>query len=223
MKTKTLLILTSLSTICLFVTSCHPNKEEYYKLLNENRTLLAINDSLQKELDLYQYSPQKLLADVQRFYEIDDRMNLKNTIILLEKYHPESDEYRQSLQIWDQKQKEIEKKLKEIKAKQKESDNISKDMKKFISLYNKLIKFKRTNDFKKYGFAKGGKYYAWLNEATTLNNTAEISNFTEYGIVPGDLVALGYGYVASEGAETESTKSLRKSIEKAIAKVNGER
>ena len=223
MKTNLLNFLTLLSVVCLSATSCHPNKEEYYKLLNENRILLTKNDSLQKELNMYKYSAQKLFADVQRYYEIDDRTSLENTIILLEKYHPESDEYQQSLQLWERKQNEIAKRVKEIESKQKNTDNISQDMRQFISLYNRLIKFKGSSDFKKYGFGKGGKYNTWLTEANKLNDNANLSNFTKFGIVPGHIVSLGYAYVASGGTETEATKSLREIIDKAIAEAHGKK
>lgn len=106
-------------------------------------------------------------------------------------------------------------------AKAVEDKSIQKDMETFIDLYNELIAFKGKDDFKRFGFAQGGLYYTWLERANSMVENANLSHFTKYGFVPGDLVALGNLYVSSKGKETDATRVLRNAIDSGIAKATG--
>ena len=98
---------------------------------------------------------------------------------------------------------------------------IPKDVAEFIDLYTELTRFKDKNDFKRLGFGQGSPYKNWYNRANTLTSTAKLPHFTKYGIVPGDIVALGNAYVASAGKENVTTKALNEAIKKGIDKANG--
>ena len=100
-------------------------------------------------------------------------------------------------------------------------NGIPKDLETFIDLYNELIAFKGKDDFKRFGFGEGSPYYSWLNRASALEKSADLSHFVKYGIVPGDLAALGNLYASSKGKETDAAKLLKSTIESAIAKATG--
>lgn len=71
-----------------------------------------------------------------------------------------------------------------------------------MKLYNELMKFKDTATFIKYGFAIAGPHNVWLKKVEKLS---EETNKSKYG----DLLILGFHYVASKGKETNITKALR--------------
>ena len=86
-------------------------------------------------------------------------------------------------------------------------------------LYNELISFKDTKEFKKFGFAQGGPYHEWVGEAKALNDSSVsmISFVGAYNFVPGDLLQLGMEYVSSKGEETSFTSDSRSILEAAFA------
>ena len=103
------------------------------------------------------------------------------------------------------------------------SEPIPQDVEKFISLYKELLSFKDKSDFKSLGFGKGSKYQKWLNKADKLSETADISHFLKYNIVPGDLTSLAYVYVSTQGKENEASRVIRANIDEAITQINKSR
>ena len=96
-----------------------------------------------------------------------------------------------------------------------EADKI-KALKEFKELYDELIEFKRTNDFKKYGFAEGGPYNGWLKRVDNLANKYDSKIFADQGILMGNLQVLGVYYVSSEGEETSETDFYNKIFRTAL-------
>jgi len=103
------------------------------------------------------------------------------------------------------------------------NEPIPHDIEQFISLYKELLSFKDKSDFKSLGFGKGSKYQKWLNKANKLAETADISHFLKYNIVPDDLTSLAYVYVSTQGKENEASKIMRGNIDDAIAEINKNR
>lgn len=87
----------------------------------------------------------------------------------------------------------------------------------FKSLYNELILFKDSDDFKKYGFAIGGPYNNWLKRAKGLEKKYGPKVLLDRGILIGELQILGTSYVGSKGKETTVTQSFNKAFLDGIA------
>lgn len=83
----------------------------------------------------------------------------------------------------------------------------------FEQLYNSLLTFKNTNEFRQKGFGTGSKYHYWLVKVNELK-TAKGSNLLlpNCGIVVGELEMLGLEYVSTKGRETEYTINTKKLI-----------
>ena len=71
-----------------------------------------------------------------------------------------------------------------------------------MELYKKLMNFKDTSDFKRFGFAPGGSNRSWLKKVEYLYRTTKKEMY-------GHLMTLGMHYVTSQGKETKITKKLR--------------
>ena len=110
----------------------------------------------------------------------------------------------------------IESKVEEVVA----NEPIPQDVEQFIALYNELLSFKDKSDFIRMGFGKGSKYQKWLNKADKLADSADISHFLKYNIVPGDLTSLAYVYISTQGKENEASRVLRANIDEAITEIN---
>ncbi len=74
-----------------------------------------------------------------------------------------------------------------------------------MELYDKLMKFKDTPDFKKFGFALGGSNRSWLKKVEYLYRTTKKETY-------GHLMTLGMHYATSQGKETKITKALRNKL-----------
>jgi hypothetical protein len=89
----------------------------------------------------------------------------------------------------------------------------------FKKLYSELLSIKDTPDFKKYGFAVGGPYNAWLLRVQELENMpASNLLFSQKGVLAVELELLGLAYVESQGKETEQTKHFNNTFNKAMLK-----
>lgn len=74
-------------------------------------------------------------------------------------------------------------------------------------LFNSLMSFKNTRDFREYGFGGGGKYYYWLRDVQSLKTAQGADLFlSECGFVIGDLEMLGIEYATSGGKETDYSR-----------------
>ena len=87
----------------------------------------------------------------------------------------------------------------------------------FNTLYQELLTFKETQDFKTYGFGSEGSNSNWLYKVEKLKNNPDSKLLLkEKGIVPEDLEKLGLAYAVSEGHETEITKMFNELFKKAL-------
>ena len=116
-----------------------------------------------------------------------------------------------------QNDKKESKETKTVKVEQTDdTEKVEKVFRQFKSLYEELKGFKDKQDFKKYGFGKGGPYNKWLKAVEELENSPDSKLLLKKGIVAGELKALGLEYVNSKGQETEVTKYFNKIFSKAI-------
>lgn len=85
------LILLSVMTFCI---ACGPSTAEFENLKSENAVLKGQVDSLNKELDMYKYSPEKLLADAQLLAKNEDvnMEDLRRILAQINQYHPQATE-----------------------------------------------------------------------------------------------------------------------------------
>lgn len=86
----------------------------------------------------------------------------------------------------------------------------------FKTLYQELMTFKNSTDFKANGFGAGGSNSAWLEKVQGLKNNPDSKLLLKKGIVAGELEQLGLAYAGSKGQETEVTKTFTKIFEEAI-------
>lgn len=91
MKTNLFLCSTLLAMVCTFV-GCGPTMEEYNRLQRENDFLTQQVDSLKKEIEMYQNTPDKLFAEAQDYIKAKDLTMLYVVSAKLDKYHPTSTE-----------------------------------------------------------------------------------------------------------------------------------
>ena len=82
--------------LCFSLSSC-VSKSEYEKLENKIKNLEQENIDVknkmyakEKELAVYKYSPEKMLATAQAYYDDDELDSLRDIKVKLEYYHPES-------------------------------------------------------------------------------------------------------------------------------------
>lgn len=84
------------------------NNEEIKSLNEKIDSLTKANAVLQKELNGYRYSPEKLLADIKQGYEKKNYSSIKTNLALLQKYHPEAQELTVAKSIYEQSIKDQE-------------------------------------------------------------------------------------------------------------------
>ena len=114
--------------------------QEKTKLITKNTQLQELTDSIAKELFNYQMSPNKLKEKADIALDNEDEETIKEVIALLEKYHPESNQYTKVKNYLDtlfqrkeqrriaeekRKQAELNKKLMVVKRLKKEYDDVS--------------------------------------------------------------------------------------------------
>ena len=97
-----------------------------------------------------------------------------------------------------------------------ENERLELVLSEFNALYQELLTFKDTQDFKTYGFSVEGSNSNWLYEVEKLKRNPDSKLFLKKGIVPEDLEKLGLAYALSEGQETETTRMFNELFEKAI-------
>ena len=79
--------------------------------------------------------------------------------------------------------------------------------KELCALHTELQSFKSGNDFREFGFGRGGKYYSWLEKVRALiNDERNLCCARNFHCVAGDLETLGREYVQTSGKENEYTK-----------------
>lgn len=89
---------------CLY--SCNNGE---IKTLNEKiDSLVKANVKLQKELDIYKYSPAKLLAEIRQNYTDKQYSSINKNFDMLKRYHPESSEFEEAKKIKEQAIKDQE-------------------------------------------------------------------------------------------------------------------
>lgn len=96
----------------------------------------------------------------------------------------------------------------------KQKEIVYKELKEDVQrLFNSLMSFKNTREFKEYGFDVGSKYDYWLVEVGRLKSSEAANLFlSNCGFVVGDLEMLGLEYVSSKGRETEYSRYTSKMI-----------
>ena len=68
-------------------------------------------------------------------------------------------------------------------------------------LYEELQEFKDAPEFRHVGFGRCCKYFTWHERVRALNGKASVQEFLKgMGIVPGDLILLGWAYANGQGA-----------------------
>ena len=86
----------------------------------------------------------------------------------------------------------------------------------FKILYQRLLTFKNTPDFKTNGFEGSGLIAEWLIQVKQLQENPDSILLQRKSIDVGDLIQLGLAYADSKGEETETTLSINKNFEEAI-------
>lgn len=112
------------------------------------------------------------------------------------------------------------KKLENLNAEKEKADKEQADKlavkilkSKVSKLFNSLMSFKNTGDFREYGFGVGGKYNYWLREVQSLKSAEGADSFlSECGFVIGELESLGLEYSTSGGKETDYSRYTSKMI-----------
>ena len=68
-------------------------------------------------------------------------------------------------------------------------------------LYEELQEFKDAPEFRHVGFGRCCKYFTWHERVRALNGKASVQEFLKgMGVVPGDLILLGWAYANGQGA-----------------------
>ena len=74
------------------------------------------------------------------------------------------------------------------------------------SMHTELQSFRKTKDFKLYGFGRGGAYYPWLERIGKMkNDPRNRCCLTHNNCVAGELEMLGMEYASEEGRDTDYT------------------
>ena len=83
----------------------------------------------------------------------------------------------------------------------------------------RLLKFKDKQDFKIYGFGKGGPYHKWLTDVEALRNSQPKGVTRPMPLAlraaPGDLIMLGMEYMQEHG-ETDYTRQILPELQQTI-------
>ena len=117
-----------LLTGCVARSEYNAQKEYADSLASVCNRLKQANQTLQKELDGYRYSPAKLLSDIRQNYESKDYQVLKKNLELMRKYHPEAGEMSAASNIYSQaaKEQEAARKKAEAEAAKREAERRAK-------------------------------------------------------------------------------------------------
>lgn len=86
------------------------------------------------------------------------------------------------------------------------------------SLYEELLGFKDSSQFKSLGFGAGNKQAsAWMENVNKLKNELDKTDYPIFlKIVPGSLVQLGLEYQKTGGAESDFTRFQREELEEEL-------
>lgn len=116
------ILLSATLAICVSLTSC--NSSEVKRLNASLDSLKKVNANLEKELNGYKYSPAKVLATIRGDYEKKQYSKIQEGLGLLQKYHPESNEFKVAQEINAQalKDQELARKQAEAKAAKAEAE-----------------------------------------------------------------------------------------------------
>ena len=106
---------------------------------------------------------------------------------------------------------EIENNTIEIQEKQQKSnDDMFKSEAEYIKLklcmqLDSLMEFRLSEDFIKYGFGRGGKYYSWLETSIKIRDRANKlpMRYYDLGVAAGELLQIGLDYANSKGKTTK--------------------
>lgn len=111
---KTLLI-----CVCILICSAC-NQSRITELEQRIEQLQIENENLQKELDKYKYSPDKLLAEIKKSYNTSNQSQLSSLVAQMREYHPNAQELKQAVE-YEQKltDKILLERQKEIEAQQR--------------------------------------------------------------------------------------------------------
>lgn len=82
------------------------------------------------------------------------------------------------------------------------------------NLYYKLMSFKDSPDFHRYGFGEGGDFHGWYMAAHNFTQEDDRYLMRTYEFVSGDLLMLAQEYLDSKGAETEYSRDKREFFER---------
>ncbi|MEI3554422.1 MAG: hypothetical protein V8Q54_07130 [Alistipes senegalensis] len=85
----------------LFICSCFLicsacNQSRISELEQQIKQLQVENQNLQKELDKYKYSPDKLLAEIKTCYKTSNQPQLSSLVAQMREYHPNAQELKQA-------------------------------------------------------------------------------------------------------------------------------
>lgn len=119
--------------VCILICSAC-NQSRITELEQRIKQLQTENENLQKELEKYKYSPDKLLADIKRCYNTSNQSQLSSLVAQMREYHPnaqelkQAEEYEEKLidQILLERQKEIEAQQRAERERLKAVDKLKK-------------------------------------------------------------------------------------------------
>lgn len=99
--------------------------------------------------------------------------------------------------------------------------DLSHETKEAIRLFMELWSFKDDPEFHRVGLGACCKFDEWKQEVETLTNSAGTITLGEIGIVPGDLLSLGWDYFQNAGQPTEFTDATQDNMESAVRESMG--
>lgn len=91
--------------------------------------------------------------------------------------------------------------------------DLSHETKEAIRLFMELWSFKDDPEFHRVGFGACCKFNEWKQEVETLANSAGTITLEEIGIVPGDLLSLGWDYFQNAGQPTDLALRLEADLQ----------
>lgn len=119
-------------TLSIILFSC-VSKTEYDKIVKENEDLNTELIKLKQDLEMYQFSPNKLCANIDKLVSEKNINELEKIKNLLLEYHPESEELKKVIKYCNQVEKEIiyekelekKKRLQAVNKLKKKYDDVS--------------------------------------------------------------------------------------------------
>ena len=96
--------------------------------------------------------------------------------------------------------------------------DLTEPRKKVLALYDELLAFKDTKEFREKGFAATHKRgHAWLKKTEALRDEFHKSDYPiTLQIAPGDLLQLGLEYVTTKGRENNETAYFREQLDEEL-------